>query len=127
MDHCDYQFPVIIHLVWMYGTLFFILFSNFWIQAYVKGKRLPKQDIKHHLNGTTVYTNGKVHKDDDVQEKGQLYENGKVCENGKLYENSKCYENGTSNCISHTATNGTSNGSAPYENGRAHNGKMKKA
>uniref|UniRef100_A0A3P9HWG2 Elongation of very long chain fatty acids protein 1 n=1 Tax=Oryzias latipes TaxID=8090 RepID=A0A3P9HWG2_ORYLA len=44
MDSCGYQFPTIIHLVWMYGTFFFILFSNFWVQAYVKGKRLPKQD-----------------------------------------------------------------------------------
>lgn len=61
MDSCDYQFPMIIHLVWMYGTFFFVLFSNFWIQAYVKGKRLPKQDIKQCQNGTTVYTNGKHH------------------------------------------------------------------
>lgn len=61
MDRCDYQFPVIIHLVWMYGTFFFVLFSNFWIQAYVKGKRLPKQDIKQCQNGTAVYANGKHH------------------------------------------------------------------
>merc|ERR1712002_772437 len=61
MDSCDYQFPMIIHLIWMYGTFFFVLFSNFWIQAYVKGKRLPKQDVKQCPNGTAVYTNGKHH------------------------------------------------------------------
>lgn len=58
MDSCDYQFPMILHLIWMYGTFFFVLFSNFWIQAYVKGKRLPKHDIKQQ-NGTAVYANGK--------------------------------------------------------------------
>uniref|UniRef100_H2V7N2 Elongation of very long chain fatty acids protein 1 n=1 Tax=Takifugu rubripes TaxID=31033 RepID=H2V7N2_TAKRU len=40
MDSCDYQFPM----------------------AYVKGKRLPKQDVKKCQNGTSVYTNGKHHK-----------------------------------------------------------------
>ncbi|MEQ2158103.1 hypothetical protein GOODEAATRI_008760 [Goodea atripinnis] len=110
MDSCDYQFPTIIHLIWMYGTFFFILFSNFWVQAYVKGKRLPKQDIKQHKNGAVAYSNGKHH------------ENGKVC------ENAKCYENGSSNGIhQHSATDGTSNGSTHYENGCTHNGKMKKA
>uniref|UniRef100_A0A4W6DH41 Elongation of very long chain fatty acids protein 1 n=1 Tax=Lates calcarifer TaxID=8187 RepID=A0A4W6DH41_LATCA len=103
MDSCDYQFPMIIHLIWMYGTFFFVLFSNFWIQAYVKGKRLPKQDIKQCQNGTAVYTNGKYH------------------------ENGKHHENGTSNGITHGVTNGTSNGSAHHENGSAHMGKMKKA
>ncbi|CAL8307759.1 unnamed protein product [Lota lota] len=59
MDSCDYQFPVVIHLIWVYGTFFFILFSNFWIQAYVKGKRLPKQDLKRSLNGSNVRAKGK--------------------------------------------------------------------
>lgn len=60
MDTCDYQFPIIIHLIWMYGTFFFMLFSNFWVQAYVKGKRLPKQDSKRRLNGgATAHANGK--------------------------------------------------------------------
>lgn len=72
MDSCDYQFPTIIHLVWMYGTFFFVLFSNFWIQAYVKGKRLPKQDLKKCQNGTSVYTNGKHH------ENGNGIHNGTV-------------------------------------------------
>uniref|UniRef100_A0A3P8S1L6 Elongation of very long chain fatty acids protein 1 n=1 Tax=Amphiprion percula TaxID=161767 RepID=A0A3P8S1L6_AMPPE len=97
MDSCDYQFPMIIHLIWMYGTFFFVLFSNFWIQAYVKGKRLPKQDIKQCQNGKAVYTNGKHH------------------------------ENSTSNGVGHATANGTSNGSAHHENGSTHMGKMKKA
>nr|XP_029489497.1 elongation of very long chain fatty acids protein 1-like [Oncorhynchus nerka]XP_029489498.1 elongation of very long chain fatty acids protein 1-like [Oncorhynchus nerka] len=66
MDSCDYQVPLFIHLIWMYGTFFFVLFSNFWYQAYVKGKRLPKQDSKPGLNGkangTTMIANGKHHK-----------------------------------------------------------------
>uniref|UniRef100_A0A674D4B0 Elongation of very long chain fatty acids protein 1 n=2 Tax=Salmo trutta TaxID=8032 RepID=A0A674D4B0_SALTR len=66
MDSCDYQVPLFIHLIWMYGTFFFVLFSNFWYQAYVKGKRLPKQDSKPGLNGkangTTMVANGKHHK-----------------------------------------------------------------
>lgn len=70
MDSCDYQFPTIIHLVWMYGTFFFVLFSNFWIQAYVKGKRLPKQDVKKCQNGTSVYTNGKHHENGNGIHKG---------------------------------------------------------
>ncbi|XP_071773722.1 elongation of very long chain fatty acids protein 1b [Centroberyx gerrardi] len=97
MDSCDYQFPIIIHLIWMYGTFFFVLFSNFWVQAYIKGKRLPKQDIKPSLNGNTVCTNSKHH------------------------------ETGTSNGIKHGAANGTSNGSTHHENGSSHTGKMKKA
>lgn len=43
MEKCDYQVPIFIHLIWIYGTFFFVLFSNFWVQAYIKGKRLPRQ------------------------------------------------------------------------------------
>ncbi|KAK7888910.1 hypothetical protein WMY93_024470 [Mugilogobius chulae] len=99
MDSCGYQFPIIIHLIWMYGTFFFVLFSNFWIQAYVKGKRLPKQAMKAQ-NGTTVHSNGKYH------------------ENG-----TKHHGNGTTNGFIYG--NGTSNGLTHYENGCTH--KMKKA
>lgn len=65
MSHCDYQFPLFIHLVWMYGTFFFILFSNFWYQAYTKGKRLPRNtpEKKGKLgveNGRHVVENGEV-------------------------------------------------------------------
>uniref|UniRef100_A0A2K5CD71 Elongation of very long chain fatty acids protein n=1 Tax=Aotus nancymaae TaxID=37293 RepID=A0A2K5CD71_AOTNA len=42
MSSCNYQYPVIIHLIWMYGTIFFVLFSNFWYHSYTKGKRLPR-------------------------------------------------------------------------------------
>lgn len=42
MPSCNYQYPLIIHLIWMYGTIFFILFSNFWYHSYTKGKRLPR-------------------------------------------------------------------------------------
>lgn len=83
MDSCDYQFPMVIHLIWMYGTFFFVLFSNFWVQAYVKGKRLPKQDMKQCRNGTAVYTNGKHH------------ENGSSIKNGST-NGSAHHENGSS-------------------------------
>jgi len=63
MKSCDYQVPLFIHLIWVYGTFFFVLFSNFWYQAYVKGKRLPKQEAKPCLNGRAsadaTYANGK--------------------------------------------------------------------
>uniref|UniRef100_A0A3P8R3K1 Elongation of very long chain fatty acids protein 1 n=1 Tax=Astatotilapia calliptera TaxID=8154 RepID=A0A3P8R3K1_ASTCA len=79
MSSCDYQFPVILHLIWIYGTFFFVLFSNFWFQAYIKGKRLPKQC----QNSTAVHTNGKY------------------CENGNSVKN------GTANGVSHGVTNGS--------------------
>lgn len=62
MESCDYQVPLFVHLIWIYGTFFFVLFSNFWVQAYVKGKRLPKQDsragLKGKVNGNTAIPNG---------------------------------------------------------------------
>ncbi|XP_041064052.1 elongation of very long chain fatty acids protein 1-like isoform X2 [Carcharodon carcharias] len=79
MDHCDYQFPIFIHLVWMYGTFFFVLFSNFWYQAYTKGRRLPKgREGKQKAamkNGKPAAENG-----------GHLLENGEVM-NGKVKTN----------------------------------------
>ncbi|XP_034039320.1 elongation of very long chain fatty acids protein 1a [Thalassophryne amazonica] len=64
MEKCDYQVPLWIHLIWMYGVFFFLLFSNFWIQAYVKGKRLPVTEHMPTQNGLdsesiTVVANGK--------------------------------------------------------------------
>ncbi len=41
MEKCEFQVPIFIHLIFLYGIFFFILFSNFWIQAYINGKRLP--------------------------------------------------------------------------------------
>ncbi|CAH2310508.1 elongation of very long chain fatty acids 1 [Pelobates cultripes] len=62
MASCGYQFPIFIHLIWIYGTVFFILFSNFWYQAYTKGRRLPKSSTTAngalHQNG--VAKNGKT-------------------------------------------------------------------
>lgn len=64
METCDYQVPMWIHLIWLYGVFFFLLFSNFWIQAYIKGKRLPVVEDKPKQNGSTgeavsVVANGK--------------------------------------------------------------------
>ncbi|KAI5092577.1 elongation of very long chain fatty acids (FEN1/Elo2, SUR4/Elo3, )-like 1a [Silurus meridionalis] len=66
MEDCEYQVPLFIHLIWIYGMFFFILFSNFWIQAYVKGKRLPvnnedKPKQNGHAHGTeaAILSNGK--------------------------------------------------------------------
>ncbi|KAK2874463.1 hypothetical protein Q8A67_021616 [Cirrhinus molitorella] len=97
MKSCDYQVPLFIHLIWMYGTFFFVLFSNFWYQAYVKGKRLPKNTQQLAKNGTangsTTVANG-----------------SSVVSNGHgMHEN------------------GLSNGKKHHENGSTLNGKMKKA
>uniref|UniRef100_A0A3B4TVT3 Elongation of very long chain fatty acids protein n=1 Tax=Seriola dumerili TaxID=41447 RepID=A0A3B4TVT3_SERDU len=56
MDSCDYQFPMILHLIWMYGTFFLLLFSNFWIQAYVKGKRLATNRTLSRVRMAQLYT-----------------------------------------------------------------------
>ncbi|MBN3293599.1 ELOV1 protein, partial [Polypterus senegalus] len=80
MDKCDYQFPLFIHLVWMYGTFFFVLFSNFWYQAYTKGKRLPKiQEKDGRQKG--VITNGKH------VENGHTYLENGTSQNGKIKSN----------------------------------------
>lgn len=52
MPSCNYQYPVIIHLIWMYGTIFFVLFSNFWYHSYTKGKRLPRALQQNGAPGT---------------------------------------------------------------------------
>ena len=64
MEKCDFQIPLWIHLIWMYATFFFLLFTNFWLQAYIKGKRLPLGQDKSKQNGSTsepipVLANGK--------------------------------------------------------------------
>lgn len=61
MPSCQYQFPIFVHLIWIYGTIFFILFSNFWYQSYTKGKRLPRvaQQAAQH-NGSSIHENGTV-------------------------------------------------------------------
>ncbi|KAM6918914.1 elongation of very long chain fatty acids protein 1a [Xenentodon cancila] len=64
MEKCDYQVPMWIHLIWMYGVLFFLLFSHFWVQAYINGNRLPITAQKPKQNSLTsdsvsVVPNGK--------------------------------------------------------------------
>lgn len=54
---CTYQYPLIIHLIWIYGTVFFVLFSNFWYHSYTKGKRLPRTVQQ---NGTPAITKVKA-------------------------------------------------------------------
>lgn len=78
MEKCDYQVPLWIHMVWMYGIFFFLLFSNFWIQAYIKGNRLPSAK-KLKMNGSTndsisVVANGKHLENGHATH----YSNGKV-------------------------------------------------
>lgn len=56
---CNYQYPLIIHLIWIYGTFFFVLFSNFWYHSYTKGKRLPRAGAVQQ-NGTPAITKVKA-------------------------------------------------------------------
>ncbi|XP_034470320.1 elongation of very long chain fatty acids protein 1a [Hippoglossus hippoglossus] len=80
MEKCDYQVKMWIHLIWMYGVFFFLMFSNFWVQAYIKGKRLPASNNKPKLNGSTsertiaVAANGKHKENGNVSH----YTNGKI-------------------------------------------------
>ncbi|XP_013886729.1 elongation of very long chain fatty acids protein 1a [Austrofundulus limnaeus] len=79
MEHCSYQMPMWIHLIWMYGFFFFLLFSNFWVQAYIKGNRLPTVDHSPKQNGSTsehitVMANGKHHENGNAHH----YTNGKI-------------------------------------------------
>lgn len=79
MEKCDYQVPMWIYLIWMYGVFFFLLFSNFWIQAYIKGKRLPAMEEKAKQNGVTsdaisVVANGKHLENGNAHH----YTNGKI-------------------------------------------------
>ncbi|KAK3533493.1 hypothetical protein QTP70_023365 [Hemibagrus guttatus] len=106
MPSCDYQVPVFLHLIWMYGTFFFILFSNFWYQAYVKGKRLPKS------------TEQPTHKGRAGTSSAALSNGATTVPNG-----ASLMANG--NGVHHK--NGLTNGKKHYENGSSHNGKMKKA
>jgi len=87
MEKCEFQVPLFIHLILIYGTFFFILFSNFWIQAYVKGKRLPVSiEDKPKQNGITtviepvVVTNGKHLENGNVHYTNGFAHNGKVKE-----------------------------------------------
>uniref|UniRef100_A0A7N8WML4 Elongation of very long chain fatty acids protein 1 n=1 Tax=Mastacembelus armatus TaxID=205130 RepID=A0A7N8WML4_9TELE len=79
MEKCDYQVPLWIHLIWMYGVFFFLLFSNFWVQAYIRGKRLPSANHNPKQNGSlaepiTVVANGKHMENGNAHH----YTNGKI-------------------------------------------------
>ncbi|KAK7158930.1 hypothetical protein R3I94_005311 [Phoxinus phoxinus] len=87
MEKCEFQVPLFIHLILIYGTFFFILFSNFWIQAYVKGKRLPvsnedkpKQNCITTVIEPVVVTNGKHLENGNVHYTNGFAHNGKVKE-----------------------------------------------
>ncbi|XP_026061891.1 elongation of very long chain fatty acids protein 1 [Carassius auratus] len=87
MEKCEYQVPIFIHLILIYGIFFFVLFSNFWIQAYIKGKRLPAStEDKPKQNGITtviepvVVANGKHLENGTVQYTNGFAHNGKVKE-----------------------------------------------
>ncbi|XP_054624889.1 elongation of very long chain fatty acids protein 1a isoform X1 [Dunckerocampus dactyliophorus] len=91
MEKCDYQVPLWIHLIWMYGVLFFILFSNFWVQAYIRGNRLPAKDLKKRHNGlagegVNVVANGNHQQHNgDAHHHHHHHTNGKV-QLGKVKE-----------------------------------------
>uniref|UniRef100_A0A8C0IL69 Elongation of very long chain fatty acids protein n=1 Tax=Chelonoidis abingdonii TaxID=106734 RepID=A0A8C0IL69_CHEAB len=42
MDDCPYPYPVFIFIIWLYGSMFLILFLHFWYHAYTRGQRPPK-------------------------------------------------------------------------------------
>ncbi|XP_034743126.1 elongation of very long chain fatty acids protein 1a [Etheostoma cragini] len=77
MEKCDYQIPMWIHLIWMYGVFFFLLFSNFWIQAYIKGNRLPAAKDPN--------TNPKPKQNGSTSEPIAVVANGKHQENGNAH------------------------------------------
>ncbi|XP_030630326.1 elongation of very long chain fatty acids protein 1a [Chanos chanos] len=86
MEKCDYQVPIFIHLIWMYGMFFFVLFSHFWIQAYTKGNRLPVSHVeKPKQNG---FTNGHA----VSVPNGTYLENGNVCYTNGFAQNGKVKE-----------------------------------
>ncbi|NXN18483.1 ELOV7 protein, partial [Indicator maculatus] len=49
MDDCPYQYPIFMFIIWLYGSVFLVLFLHFWYHAYTKGQRLPKM-AKNGIN-----------------------------------------------------------------------------
>ncbi|XP_053507288.1 elongation of very long chain fatty acids protein 1a [Ictalurus furcatus] len=87
MENCEYQVPIFIHLILMYGVLFFILFSNFWIQAYIKGKRLPVgSDDKPKQNGCANGTEAAMSANGTHLENGGVHYTNGFAVNGKVKE-----------------------------------------
>ncbi|XP_076001127.1 elongation of very long chain fatty acids protein 1a [Genypterus blacodes] len=74
MEKCDYQVPMWIHLIWIHGVFFLLLFTHFWIQAYIKGNRLPLA-VEKKENGTPC-------------ESAPVVANGKHQENGSVHHHS---------------------------------------
>ncbi|KAJ8395623.1 hypothetical protein AAFF_G00031040 [Aldrovandia affinis] len=56
MKDCQYQHPIFVYVIGLYGLMFLVLFLNFWYHAYIKGKRLPKvaQKCDTVQNGSAV-------------------------------------------------------------------------
>lgn len=87
MEKCEYQVPIFIHLILFYGIFFFILFSNFWIQAYIKGKRLPvSTEDKPKQNGITTVTEPVVVTNGKHMENGTVHHTNGLAHNGKVKE-----------------------------------------
>ncbi|NP_001005989.1 elongation of very long chain fatty acids protein 1a isoform X1 [Danio rerio] len=87
MEKCDYQVPIFIHLILIYGTFFFILFSNFWIQAYIKGKRLPvSNEDKPKRNGVITVIDPVVVANGKHLENGNAHYSNGFAHNGKVKE-----------------------------------------
>ncbi|XP_077471131.1 elongation of very long chain fatty acids protein 1a [Stigmatopora argus] len=84
MEKCDYQVPLWIHVIWMYGVLFFFLFSNFWLQAYIRGKRLPVTDAQT-ASPVPPMPNGTHRHDSDADHHEHSHANGNV-QMGKVKE-----------------------------------------
>lgn len=84
MEKCEYEVPVFVHLIWIYGSFFFILFSNFWFQAYIKGNRLPvpSQEVQK-MNGIT--SDGDAASSSKQQENGSTNQLNGFCQ-GKVKE-----------------------------------------
>lgn len=66
---------------------FFILFSNFWIQAYIRGKRLPvSKEDKPKQNGTPTLTEAVVVTNGKHLENGTVHYTNGFAHNGKVKE-----------------------------------------
>ncbi|CAK8689261.1 unnamed protein product [Clavelina lepadiformis] len=57
----DCKYPQVFkYLIASYGTMFFILFANFWIQAYTKRSNRKKMEVARENNGD-VHVSNEVH------------------------------------------------------------------